>query len=95
MIFSMVVPPFFCKRVHFWVFLKLDWWVWWVFFDFPLFDWVEAVFFGLVAGSGVVVFLCWVCHSFAIQLCCGSYEAYLAELEPQYAVECNETAFPL
>lgn len=22
-----------------------------------------------------------------IQLCCGSYEAYCAELEPQYAVE--------
>ncbi|MBC2158363.1 hypothetical protein HCB21_01165 [Listeria booriae] len=25
--------------------------------------------------------------------CCGSYEAYFAELEPQYAVEWNETAF--
>ncbi|MBC1291759.1 hypothetical protein [Listeria booriae] len=27
--------------------------------------------------------------------CCGSYEAYFAELEPQYAVEWNETAFLL
>lgn len=28
-----------------------------------------------------------------IQPCCGSYEAYFAELEPQYAVEHSETAF--
>ncbi|EUJ44096.1 hypothetical protein PRIP_10974 [Listeria riparia FSL S10-1204] len=28
----------------------------------------KLCFFGLVAGSGVVVFLCWVCLGFAIQL---------------------------
>ncbi|KGL38432.1 hypothetical protein EP57_14785 [Listeria booriae] len=28
----------------------------------------KLCFFGLVAGSGVVVFLCWVCLCFAIQL---------------------------
>lgn len=28
-----------------------------------------------------------------LSLACGSYEAYFAELEPQYAVEHSETAF--
>lgn len=30
--------------------------------------------------------------SFVVVLCCGSYEAYFAELEPQYAYERSEYA---
>lgn len=45
-------------------------------------------FWGMAMGNDVFVCRVWRrVWRLRIQLCCGSYEAYFAELEPQYAVE--------